>query len=265
MEHKILYNKNEILVRNIKLIDIDDPIYVESEKHFRNKRLNIKERLRKKGIEPSTDYSLRNYEHLTILLEKIVNHWVKSSNKRILYWEEFYKDKWDYRFMEIDFVIEKDETIFIGEVKTQLTKGSKNNLSTQIRNRRNLLNCLDTKFEYMGILVLVDNSVYIDDNGEEKTPIVDKFQKNIFDTESVEFCIDDFKILKSRIHVEDIFNYGIENNIVINHNLLNEVYEEIRIKKEIKEEEINNLETSDGNFNLKNLLDFVLKKIKYEK
>lgn len=238
IEHIIKHspNSNEVKIRMVKLIPINDKRYIlngKMWKKFKSKRKKTK-----------LDQNSKNFSKLSYLLERSVRHWTKSSNNRVLYWEEYddegkivgskvggKKSNWKRQYMEIDFVTEIEKNnIIIGEFKTQLLniQGHRNKLAQQFERRKNLLNCVpDLKFEFVGITAMVEKSEgYYQKDGGFVPLVLHEFKEEFFENDKfLDNTTKDFQIKKIKISAKDLFEYGIKNNIIEDKELLNEVYQ----------------------------------------
>ena len=243
IEHKIKHSPScdEVKIRMVKLIPIDDKRYILNGRMWK--------RFKSKRKKTELDQDAKNYSKLSYILEKAVRHWTKSSDKRVLYWEEYdeegkivgskvggKKSNWKRQYMEIDFITEIEENnIIVGEFKTQLlnSQGHRSKLAQQFERRKNLLSCVpNLKFEFVGITAMVEQSEgYTQKDGSFVPLVLQEFKEDFFENDSI---IDretkKFEIKKIKLSAKDLIDYGIKNNIIEDKELLEDVYRWIEEK-----------------------------------
>lgn len=240
-EYNIKYSFNSILykVRNVKLIYTNDPKFIEYTKNIVIKKRNLKKYDR--------DDSLRKYEKISSLFEKCIFHLAKSSEKRIIYWEEYNSGYWNERYLELDIVIEKDNKLIIGEVKTKYDILQESKL--KLFKRNSLLKCITNNIDYYYIRIILNKN--LEKNLSNKNINEIDFFK--IETEDYSYYNANILIKKMTLKAEEVFLYGLINNIIYDDNFLNNVYDEwyIRFRELNREIELCDLVKLKEKFNVK--------------
>lgn len=201
------------MISNIKFVDSKD-------EGFLRHNSSIISKYRKKRLSVVRNDYLRKYEQLSVLLEKTVFHWTKSTDKRIIKWSD---GKNENNYSETDFVIEQGDKYIIGEVKSKLRPKSKAKALGKILKRKSILDLVpDKEFEYFYVKICMSKF--------KKTK---EFKEDFFEIENEKFPSCDF-IKMINLFVDDVFQYGIENGIIENKDFLKEVREEIELFEETK-------------------------------
>jgi hypothetical protein len=221
------YNSPPVKVRNVRLICSDDPDFI-----YHNKRASELRRQRRLSTT-IPDNSLRSFEILSVLLEKSIFNWTNSSKQRIIQWEEYGYKNWKIKYAEVDFITEKEKNIFlVGEVKTtlEINHHHQNRGFQQLLKIKNLLQCIpDIKYELFLIRIfLIKNSCYN----------ISEFESDLFNTIIVEKqhpIVPDFSIKICHLFGDDVFNYGIKNEIIKDPNLMKKALNELQYKNEVRD------------------------------
>ncbi len=244
------WNTNLVQIRNIKLMDIEDPEYLD----FRKSMILKSKKLREERNN-ETDDSLKSYIYLSLMVEKSLIHWLKSSTKRILYWEELVYDfksgrkKWNRMYNEMDFVLmEDDNNIIIGEIKTKINVRSSNKGNSQLEKRKNVLDCIpNLNVKTCLISVLMEQKPETIEKHPNQTKVYE-FKPNFSDVEKYEYSIkgnESFTITKTHFDIKDVVKYGLENGLINNERILDLANEEIIKKRNIESNKQNQEITQD--------------------
>ena len=157
-------------------------------------------------------------------------------NERVIVFELLKLNKYEKAIRELDFVMEKSGELWLGEVKTSSSAKSVNKASKQLRKSQALLARIGIQAKLLIIHVDMSNdseTVFSDFNDDFSV-----MEYSLLDEKR-----DDLYYLK--IKPEDIFKYGVDNNIIKNVDLLDEARDEAtrnitnrELRKELKENNV---------------------------
>lgn len=200
-------------VRNVKLIYINDPKFIAHTK-------SIIKRRRDENPTSDRDDSLRQYENMSLIFEKCIFHWMKSSYKRVIFWEEYNNGYWNERYLELDIVVENGDKLIVGEIKTKNSVLQKSSLKSFKRN--SLLKCIVDDYDFYYIKIRLNKEL------EKRIPTknINEIDFREIETKDCMSFNKDVLLKEITLKGEEVFYYGLKNNIIYNEKFLDMVYDE---------------------------------------
>ena len=201
------YNPEYPRVENIRLISPEDPFY---------KLYCTKFRTEKKQAVQTEISSNRTAQLTSIALEQTVLEWIKKSGisvpERIISYEERKrKNRFVRLFKELDYVLKKGDKLIIGELKVSNHNPTSKALKQTFESRE-LLKKIFSNIEVQ--IIWIDLSPK---NSQDQTS---EFNPQYLKTQFTDMdCTGERHKYKQKIkflHIDaqDIFNWGVENNII---------------------------------------------------
>jgi hypothetical protein len=201
-----MFNKT----RNIKLVELGHKDYVAYMDFIRQSNYKMRKANKRSAIDL-----------LSRPMELAINSWIDKAgllkSERVIVYELLKLNKYEKAVRELDFVMEMDGELWLGEIKTSSSAKSINKASMQLRRSQELLARigLQTKLLIIHVDMNKDPEIEFSDFNED-------FRK-------MEFSLlnkkrDDLFFL--RLNPDDIFEFGVNNNIIHNNGLLEDARNE---------------------------------------
>lgn len=173
------------------------------------------------------------------LLELSIREWVNKSglclNEKIICWEQIEDGKYSKLFKELDYVLLKGKTHFIGEVKVSLTEnGNVPTACKQLSSSKELL------AKILGAMTL--QIIRIDMNFNNATESFDEFNPDFSKAKFRDYEWNEQKYQILYLNARDVFNYGVQNKVIMSPEIFEPaVYEtdllhnQKQLRKQLKE------------------------------
>ncbi len=195
-------NKNNTDYRNIQLLKVDDPfyqIYLSQFKHERQKGVVYNKPIPKKS------------QTMGYLLELSIIDWVKKSkiclDEKIISFEYGYGKRHKRIFKELDYVLSRGKSLFVGEVKVSSSKnGSIFTACEQLTFSKELLSSLADSVTLQ--------IISIDLNFKNTRQPFDIFSSDFTKVVFRDYEWKGFKFKLLYLNAQDVFNYGVQNKII---------------------------------------------------
>jgi len=210
-----MFNKT----RNIKLVDLGHKDYVTFMDFIRQSNYKMRKPNKRSAID------LLSYP-----MELTINNWIDNAGllkeERAIVFELLKLNKYEKAVRELDFVMEKNGEIWLGEIKTSSSAKSVNKASNQLRKSQELLARigLQTKLLIVHVDMSNDPDIAFSDFNED----FNKMEFSLLNEKR-----DDLYFL--RLNPDDIFEYGVEYNIIKNESLLIDARNEANSNKTSQE------------------------------
>lgn len=205
--------------RNIQLITSDNTTY----KHFL--RSVIRPNISSKPKQENSYSSILGKE-----IEKIIVQWIGNSKQvlpeNILFFKIKNSKSWKQRSREVDFIFENQEVFWLGEVKTSINDKAFSKAIRQLRASYYVLK--NIKKRVIPVLIFVDLRT------ESSDYFYSPFTKNFSDVQWEAHTQNgiEFRILE--LSPIEIYQWGLEENIVTDKEILTKALEEANNNYEIK-------------------------------
>jgi len=220
-----MFNKT----RNIKLVELGHKDYVTFMDFIRQSNYKMRKANKRSAVD------LFSYP-----MELTISNWIDKAgllkSERVIVFELLKLNKYEKAVRELDFVMEKDGELWLGEVKTSSSAKSVNKASKQLRKSQALLDRIGIQAKLL--------IIHVDMSNDSET---------VFSDFNDDFSVMEYSLLDEKhndlyylkIKPEDIFKYGVDNNIIKNVDLLDEARDEAvrnitnrELRQELKENNV---------------------------
>lgn len=189
-------------IRNVQLVSVTDPLYLSNQAQYKE----VKE------VDVVYNKPVRHKsEIMGYLLEMTIRSWVKNSgislNERVITYKHGSGVREKNLVRELDYVLGNEKKCIVGEVKVSSTgKGVVSKACAQLIYSKELLeNIIDS---------VTMQIIRIDLNFNNATEPFDEFNNDFIKSCFRAYEFKDHKFQLLYLSAQDVFNYGVRNNII---------------------------------------------------